>query len=76
VIAYDDRLGRIIMANSNISARKLDWKLLLLQGLSSGLGAFLGSLILQTSWGASLGAAIGALIAFPIGRFLIKSSGQ
>jgi uncharacterized membrane protein YfcA len=64
------------VANSNISARRLDWKLLLLQGLSSGLGGFLGGLFLQSAWGAGLGAAIGALIAFPIGRILIKSSGQ
>ena len=64
------------MANSNISARKLDWKLLVLQGLSAGLGAYLGSLVLQSAWGAATGAALGALIAFPIGRILVKSSGQ
>lgn len=64
------------MADSNISARKLDWRLLLLQGLGAGLGAFLGILVLQGAWGAATGAALGALIAFPIGRILIKSSGQ
>jgi hypothetical protein len=58
------------MADSNISARKLDWKLLLLQGLSSGLGALLGSLALQSAWGA----ALGALIAFPVYRILKKSA--
>jgi uncharacterized membrane protein YfcA len=62
------------MADSNISARKLDWKLLLLQGLSSGLGALLGSLALQSAWGAALGAALGALIAFPVYRILKKSA--
>ena len=64
------------MANSNISARKLDWKLLVLQGLSAGLGAYHGSLVLQSAWGAATGAALGELIAFPIGRILVKSSGQ
>lgn len=64
------------MDNPNNSARKLDWKLLLLQGLGAGLGAFLGNLVLQSAWGAATGAALGALIAFPIGRILIKSSGQ
>ena len=61
------------MANSNISARKLDWKLLLLQGLGAGLVGFIGSLALQSAWGAALGAALGALIAFPIGRILTRS---
>jgi uncharacterized membrane protein YfcA len=58
------------MADSNSSARKLDWKLLLLQGLGAGLGAFLGSWVLQSAWGAALGGALGALIAFPIVRVL------
>lgn len=61
------------MADSNISARKLDWKLLPLQGLGAGLGGFIGSLALQSAWGAALGAALGALIAFPIGRILTRS---
>ena len=60
------------MADSNISARKLDWKLLLLQGLGAGLGAFLGSLVLQSAWGAALGGALGALIVFPISRVLTR----
>ncbi len=60
------------MADSNISTRKLDWKLLLLQGLGAGLGAFLGSLVLQSAWGAALGGALGALIAFPIVRVLTR----
>ena len=58
------------MADYNNSARKLDWKLLLLQGLGAGLGAFLGSLVLQSAWGAALGGALCALIAFPIVRVL------
>ena len=60
------------MADPSISARKLDWKLLLLQGLGAGLGAFLGSLVLQSAWGAALGGALGALIAFPIVRVLTR----
>lgn len=61
------------MAESNISSRRLDWKLLLLQGLGAGLGGLLGNLALQNAWGAALGAALGALIAFPIGRKLTRS---
>lgn len=60
------------MADSNISARKLDWRLLLLQWLGAGLGAFLGSLALQSAWGAALGGALGALIVFPISRVLMR----
>lgn len=60
------------MADSNISARKLDWKPLLLQGLGAGLGAFLGSLVLQSAWGAALGGALGALIVLPISRVLTR----
>lgn len=60
------------MADSNISARKMDWRLLLLQGLGAGLGAFLGSMVLQSAWGAALSGALGALITFPIGRVLTR----
>ena len=72
-IVHNDRIGRRKVAESNHASRKLDWKLLRLQGLCASLGSLLGNLALQNAWGAALGAALGALIAVPIGRKLTRS---
>ena len=47
------------MADSNISARKLDGRLLLLHELGAGVGEFFGSLVLHSPWGTAIGGAHG-----------------